>query len=217
MQLDSCTSSAGGGENDSFLFRTPPSTPDSSSLVYPDRKRSSSPLVEARKHFRASPMHAKKPSSASSSAAAAAARRSAMKSSDFRGVSKCAKDGRWQARIRVGKKVKYLGRFRTEQAAAERYDEAALALHGRRANLNFELSPQELDQYMERVHEKRDEFGFTESDCTDWPKNYASRTSSRSNSPCWDGPEDDVSSVTGEENQDPTRDDQNAADRKSVV
>jgi hypothetical protein len=44
----------------------------------------------------------------------------------YTGVSKCAKDGRWQSRIRVGKKVKYLGRFRTEMDAAKKYDEVSV-------------------------------------------------------------------------------------------
>lgn len=59
------------------------------------------------------------------------------KSSSFRGVSRCAKDGRWQARIRVGKKVEYLGRFKEEEEAARRYDVAAREFHGNRAVLNF--------------------------------------------------------------------------------
>lgn len=87
-------------------------------------------------------------------------RRSTCKSSDYRGVSKCAKDGRWQSRIRVGKSVKYLGRYRTEHAAAVKYDEAALALHGRRAVLNFELSDAELERAVASAAVKRVEFGF---------------------------------------------------------
>lgn len=63
--------------------------------------------------------------------------RSRLKSSSYRGVSRCAKDGRWQARIRIGKTVKYLGRFKTEEAAAQCYDMAAKEYHGLRAVLNF--------------------------------------------------------------------------------
>mmetsp|Transcript_13695 Transcript_13695/g.16025 ORF Transcript_13695/g.16025 Transcript_13695/m.16025 type:complete len:276 (-) Transcript_13695:212-1039(-) len=63
--------------------------------------------------------------------------RSRTKSSAYRGVSRCAKDGRWQARIRIGSTVRYLGRFKSEEKAAECYDEAAKKYHGVRAVLNF--------------------------------------------------------------------------------
>ena len=65
------------------------------------------------------------------------ASRSRVKSSMYRGVSRCAKDGRWQARIRHGSKVKYLGRFKTEYEAALCYDNAAKLFHGVRATTNF--------------------------------------------------------------------------------
>jgi hypothetical protein len=135
------------------------------------------------------------------------AKRSGVKSSDFRGVSKCAKDGRWQSRIRVGKKVKYLGRFKTEEAAAARYDEAALALHGRRATLNFELSDAELDSALASLADKRAEFGFDESDINESysPRPSVSRTSSRSTSPSQGFEEEAM------DEEDPTADDQNAA------
>lgn len=58
-------------------------------------------------------------------------------SSTYRGVSLCAKDSRWQARIRVKKEVVYLGRFETEELAARRYDEAAREHHGGKALINF--------------------------------------------------------------------------------
>jgi len=63
--------------------------------------------------------------------------RSRMPTSTYRGVSRCTKDGRWQARIRVCKEVVYLGRFQTEEEAARRYDEAARLHHGKAAMLNF--------------------------------------------------------------------------------
>jgi len=63
--------------------------------------------------------------------------RSRMPTSAYRGVSRCTKDGRWQARIRVCKEVVYLGRFPTEEQAARRYDEAARLNHGKSAMLNF--------------------------------------------------------------------------------
>lgn len=64
-------------------------------------------------------------------------KRSKTLSSKYRGVSKCSKDGRWQARIRIGSVVKYLGRFKTQIEAAKRYDIAARELHGERAMPNF--------------------------------------------------------------------------------
>lgn len=63
--------------------------------------------------------------------------RSKKKSSKYRGVSKCSKDGRWQARIRVGKVVKYLGRFCTQEEAAHAYDVGALKYHSAKAITNF--------------------------------------------------------------------------------
>ncbi|GBG24083.1 AP2-like ethylene-responsive transcription factor PLT2 [Hondaea fermentalgiana] len=64
-------------------------------------------------------------------------RRSRRKSSVYRGVSRCAKDGRWQARIRVGRKVVYIGRYKTEIEAARNYDIKAKEYHKARAVLNF--------------------------------------------------------------------------------
>lgn len=63
--------------------------------------------------------------------------RSLIRSSGFRGVSRCSKDGRWQARIRVGVSVRYLGRFLTQEEAALCYDKAAREYHGDKAILNF--------------------------------------------------------------------------------
>ena len=66
-------------------------------------------------------------------------RRSVNKTSTFRGVSRS--NGRWQAQIREGSKVKhFLGRFKTEEEAARRYDLAAVYFHGPRAVLNFAAS-----------------------------------------------------------------------------
>jgi hypothetical protein len=55
-------------------------------------------------------------------------------------VSRCAKDGRWQARIRVGNTVKYLGRFRTEEIAARCYDAAFIELHGLESAIELGLN-----------------------------------------------------------------------------
>ena len=63
--------------------------------------------------------------------------RSKEQSSKFRGVSRCAKDGRWQARIRDTTGVRYLGRYVTEEEAARKYDDVARAMHGGNAMLNF--------------------------------------------------------------------------------
>lgn len=64
-------------------------------------------------------------------------KRSRQQSSKYRGVSRCKKDGRFQARIRVGSSVKYLGRFKTELEAAMCYDVAAVHYHGVKAVPNF--------------------------------------------------------------------------------
>jgi len=66
--------------------------------------------------------------------------RSRLPTSAYRGVSRCTKDGRWQARIRIAKEVVYLGRYPTEEQAARRYDEAARVHHGLAAMLNFVTS-----------------------------------------------------------------------------
>jgi len=93
--------------------------------------------------------------------------RALSKSSGFRGVSKCVKDGRWQSRIRVGHRVKYLGRFKTEAEAASRYDEAAIALHGSKATLNFSLSEKQMEIASERAKALRPKLGFIGSDFSD--------------------------------------------------
>ena len=50
--------------------------------------------------------------------------------SGFKGVSWSRKDRRWVAGIRVNGKKKFLGNFRTKEAAAEAYMGAAIDLHG---------------------------------------------------------------------------------------
>ena len=57
--------------------------------------------------------------------------------SAFRGVSCCGKDRKFQARIRDGSKVHYLGRFDNEFDAAIKYDEAARSHKGDAAVPNF--------------------------------------------------------------------------------
>lgn len=56
------------------------------------------------------------------------------KSSRFKGVR--LHEGKWDARIRIGRSV-YLGKFDDEEAAARAYDAAALAAWGEFARLNF--------------------------------------------------------------------------------
>jgi hypothetical protein len=68
-----------------------------------------------------------------------------LHTSVFRGVSCCGKDRKFQARIRDGSKVHYLGRFDNEFDAALRYDEAARSHKGDSAIPNFvEMNPQEI-------------------------------------------------------------------------
>ncbi|HCF4483434.1 TPA: AP2 domain-containing protein [Pseudomonas aeruginosa] len=56
-------------------------------------------------------------------------------SSGFKGVSRTA-EGRWRARITVGRKEVRLGNFDTREEAAAAYDLAALQLHGEFASPN---------------------------------------------------------------------------------
>ncbi len=58
-------------------------------------------------------------------------------SSRFKGVSWDRSKRRWYAYINDGSKMKYLGRYRTEEAAAKVYDEAAVELFGEYARLNL--------------------------------------------------------------------------------
>jgi len=60
-------------------------------------------------------------------------------SSIFRGVSCCGKDRKWQARIRDGSKVHYLGRYNSEIEAALVYDKSAREFKGLGATQNFTL------------------------------------------------------------------------------
>jgi len=68
----------------------------------------------------------------------------ASHTSAFRGVSCCGKDRKFQARIRDGSKVHYLGRFDNEFDAAIKYDEAARSHKGDAAVPNFvAMTPEE--------------------------------------------------------------------------
>ena len=57
--------------------------------------------------------------------------------SRFKGVSWHKQDKKWQVRIGINKKVKYLGSFVMEEVAALAYDMAAIREHGEFACLNF--------------------------------------------------------------------------------
>ena len=57
--------------------------------------------------------------------------------SSFRGVSCCGKDRKWQARIRDGNRVHYLGRYNTAIEAALVYDRSAREKKGDQAATNF--------------------------------------------------------------------------------
>lgn len=77
----------------------------------------------------------------------AAAANGAQFTSSFRGVSCCGKDRKFQARIRDGSKVYYLGRFENEFDAAAKYDEAARQHKGELAISNFmEMSNEEVQE-----------------------------------------------------------------------
>lgn len=102
-------------------------------------KRKTSPKVQTKTKAKTSKVT--KGKKAKNAASPEKKTRSKTQSSKYRGVSRCSKDGRWQARIRIGSTVKYLGRFRTEIEAAECYDVAACQYHGERAVPNFKPRP----------------------------------------------------------------------------
>lgn len=62
------------------------------------------------------------------------ANRRAWGKSSYLGIN--FKHGKWEARLRVGKKYLYLGRHTTEKEAALAYNKKAIEVHGEFANLN---------------------------------------------------------------------------------
>lgn len=58
-------------------------------------------------------------------------------SSIYKGVSWHSRDHKWQANIRVDKKLLYLGSFKDEKEAARAYDRAAVKLGQEFSRLNF--------------------------------------------------------------------------------
>lgn len=63
--------------------------------------------------------------------------RTAYGSSKYLGVSLSTDKKAWQSNITIDGKIQYLGRFKSEEEAARRYDKKAVELHGEFANLNF--------------------------------------------------------------------------------
>lgn len=57
--------------------------------------------------------------------------------SRFKGVSLDRSRNQWRATIKLNRKLKYLGRFESQRAAAHAYDIAAIKLFGEFARLNF--------------------------------------------------------------------------------
>jgi hypothetical protein len=68
--------------------------------------------------------------------------------SKYKGVSWHANLGKWTVYITKDRQQRYLGVFRDEIAAAEKYDEAARQLFGEHARLNF---PDGVDAALERA------------------------------------------------------------------
>lgn len=57
--------------------------------------------------------------------------------SRYKGVVWDAQRQAWRARIMVNRKLRHLGRFRSEEEAARAYDQAAREIFGEYASLNF--------------------------------------------------------------------------------
>jgi len=57
--------------------------------------------------------------------------------SRYKGVCYAKNRGKWISHIRVAEKLKYLGYYESEKAAAVAYDEAAIKYYGEFANPNF--------------------------------------------------------------------------------
>lgn len=62
-------------------------------------------------------------------------------SSSYKGVSISNTGGDWVARIGVSGKIKYIGKFETQELAAIAYNEAAIKYHGEFARLNIINQP----------------------------------------------------------------------------
>ena len=74
----------------------------------------------------------------------------------YRGVSRCTKDGRWQARIRIKQNVIYLGRYDNEVAAAKKYDDAVRTHYATEARIAVNFLTQE-DQAIGRLSVEQQE------------------------------------------------------------
>ncbi|MBY3434844.1 AP2 domain-containing protein [Rhizobium laguerreae] len=76
-------------------------------------------------------------SDASRAKMSASSRMSPPKAGNFKGVSLLARTGKWIAHIFIDGKLRHLGYFDTEEAAARAYDSAAFAWWGAACYLNF--------------------------------------------------------------------------------
>ncbi|WZN62099.1 AP2-like ethylene-responsive transcription factor [Chloropicon roscoffensis] len=124
-------------------------------VISPDEAKAHKRKKQAqRKPLAAGPHSHGQGSSSQGSKAKKPAGPTRQRSSQYRGVTKHRRSGRWEAHIWVretGKQV-YLGGYELEEHAAEAYDVAALKCKGHKVKTNFETSKYgELLQYMDTI------------------------------------------------------------------
>jgi len=76
--------------------------------------------------------------------------------SGYKGVRRNGSDNCWQARIRIGKKLRNIGCFATAEEAALAYDAKALELFGEYAHLNFPDEPSQ--EVLDLISEDREKY-----------------------------------------------------------